>query len=754
MSSALGEAARFSMQNGHGDHDNLLEHLRNELRRRKLVVNPPQPAAEEVSVAPPVIAPPSVVAPPEPPSRPVEKAGPARLEGARGALDRATAKNEKARGWPRFLRGLRRNQAAINESLVRAVRSIVEAAERLREKINFLDRRLSDQDILRKAEREQLAQFEQQLEQFRAEQVRGFEELKAHQIENARESQAQLRRQFEVYRATAAEHRRHHEALEKRVEEQSSQIKTEEQGRGELRNQITELRRRLDEERLYVAKLEEQFTGQTRFLEEHRRQLLDLGYKVIGYQSEIGARFERLAATQLAERKQLLELDSFVRAQEKQTIEEARQFADLSRRLAEQQEMADARWQKANEKNAGYAEILEAQRGEANELRERLRQTEEFVAAQQNQTADEERQFSEIQGSVQAQRTQNAELQTLVNEQAARLNEFTARLEEYQNDIGARYHLTSEEFGQAKQQLADLRAFVQSQQHQTVEEERQFRVQQEQLTDLRGRLEQWRAEISADSSRLAEVAALRSRVAAAQASFSIIREHLEKAGSQQTIQALAPTLNEELKKHEADSFYLAFENKFRGSFEEIKKRLRFYIPTIHAIRDTTGSATAVDLGCGRGEWLELLKEHGYQALGVDLNTCMIDECQSRGLKVQRGDALSYLRGLPAGTHSLVTGFHIVEHLPFDSLIDLFREAFRVLVPGGALILETPNPECRHVSDYSFYLDPTHRNPLPPELLVFCGNEVGFASVQVERLQPYIEEGVLQGYLDYAGIFTK
>ncbi|HUN90556.1 MAG TPA: class I SAM-dependent methyltransferase [Burkholderiaceae bacterium] len=184
------------------------------------------------------------------------------------------------------------------------------------------------------------------------------------------------------------------------------------------------------------------------------------------------------------------------------------------------------------------------------------------------------------------------------------------------------------------------------------------------------------------------------------------------------------------------SFYARFEDKFRGARAVICARLLEYVPLLQVIeRD---GASAVDLGCGRGEWLELLRDRGWRAHGVDLDDQMLARCTALGLDVRREDAVAHLRALPAASLDLVSGFHVVEHLPLDVLLDVVAEARRVLRPGGLAIFETPNPENLQVGAHTFYLDPTHVRPLPPGLLSFIVQEAGFGLVDVLRLHPYEE----------------
>ena len=145
--------------------------------------------------------------------------------------------------------------------------------------------------------------------------------------------------------------------------------------------------------------------------------------------------------------------------------------------------------------------------------------------------------------------------------------------------------------------------------------------------------------------------------------------------------------------------------------------------------------TVLDLGCGRGEWLELLGEQGFTAAGVDLNVCMIEECRVRGLPAQAANALEHLVSLPAESVGAVSAFHLIEHLPADLLLRFFRECRRVLQPGGLAIFETPNPYNLVVGAAQFYDDHTHQRPLPPNSTRFLVEQAGFARVDILPLHP-------------------
>lgn len=181
-------------------------------------------------------------------------------------------------------------------------------------------------------------------------------------------------------------------------------------------------------------------------------------------------------------------------------------------------------------------------------------------------------------------------------------------------------------------------------------------------------------------------------------------------------------------------FYRAFEDRHRGARDDIKKRLEVYLPFIGPVAEMHPGAYVLDLGCGRGEWLQLLQENGIQGHGVDLDEGMLSACHAHGLHVEKGDALDHLCQLPDQSVLTVTAFHLVEHIGFEALHTLVHEAFRALLPGGLLIMETPNPENIVVATKNFYIDPSHIKPIPPELLAFLPEHLGYSNVKTLRLQ--------------------
>jgi SAM-dependent methyltransferase len=182
-----------------------------------------------------------------------------------------------------------------------------------------------------------------------------------------------------------------------------------------------------------------------------------------------------------------------------------------------------------------------------------------------------------------------------------------------------------------------------------------------------------------------------------------------------------------------DAFYAQFEDQFRGHRDDIKNRLRVYLPIIRDAEVGTEDKPVADLGCGRGEWLELLRDAGRCAYGVELNPLFVDQCRGLGLDVKTADVTDHLRSLPPSSLGAVTAFHLVEHLPFPLVLQLLDEAKRVLQPGGVLILETPNPENVIVGSCHFYADPTHDRPLFPPTLQFLMAHRGFHDLQLSYL---------------------
>lgn len=218
----------------------------------------------------------------------------------------------------------------------------------------------------------------------------------------------------------------------------------------------------------------------------------------------------------------------------------------------------------------------------------------------------------------------------------------------------------------------------------------------------------------------------------------------ELAGRLEQVEAAIQNSSVESISAGFEQLYAAFEDRFRGARDDIKQRVSVYLPFVQDAGAGTSDAPVLDVGCGRGEWLELLTDNGLVGHGIDLNGAMVAECEARGLEVQQADALTYFGKCEANSVGAVTGMHVIEHLTFDSCIALFEEALRVLRPGGLVVFETPNPENILVGSCSFYLDPTHKRPLPPEMIHFVAEASGFVDIEILRLHAYPETAHVTG----------
>lgn len=182
--------------------------------------------------------------------------------------------------------------------------------------------------------------------------------------------------------------------------------------------------------------------------------------------------------------------------------------------------------------------------------------------------------------------------------------------------------------------------------------------------------------------------------------------------------------------------YARFADRFRGSRAEVTDKLRPYLGDVaQVLRAAERGPRVVDVGCGRAEWLTLLRDEGVAARGVDANADFVAAGRAAGLDVVQGDAVAHLGGLEEGSLDLVTAFHLTEHLDTETLLGLFEAARHALRAGGRLLLETPNPTNLTMGACNFYLDPTHRSPMPPALTAFLVEASGFTDVEIRPLHP-------------------
>ena len=201
--------------------------------------------------------------------------------------------------------------------------------------------------------------------------------------------------------------------------------------------------------------------------------------------------------------------------------------------------------------------------------------------------------------------------------------------------------------------------------------------------------------------------------------------------------ALSPQPSFNSPQPSRDYQYVAFEDRFRGSDDEIREKLRPYVALF------AGATDVLDVGCGRGEFLALLEASGISARGVDTNREMVAAARERGLDVIESDALAYLESLADGSLGGLMASQVVEHLTPPYLVRLLATAYQKLRPGAPLVIETINPACWLAFFSSYIRDFTHAQPLHPETLQYLLQANGFGRVTLQYSQPVPEHMKMQ-----------
>jgi SAM-dependent methyltransferase len=183
--------------------------------------------------------------------------------------------------------------------------------------------------------------------------------------------------------------------------------------------------------------------------------------------------------------------------------------------------------------------------------------------------------------------------------------------------------------------------------------------------------------------------------------------------------------------------YVGFEDRFRGSQPEVRLRQAAYVDEFRAASDV------LDVGCGRGEFLDLLQEAGIRARGVDANPAMVEVCRERGLAVESGDALGHLESLPDGSLGGLFGAQVIEHMQAGYLLRFLDLAYLKLRPGAKIVLETINPACWTAFFDSYIRDLTHVHPVHPDTLRYMLSSSGFQPAEIRYTSPYPEAQKLQ-----------
>ena len=180
-----------------------------------------------------------------------------------------------------------------------------------------------------------------------------------------------------------------------------------------------------------------------------------------------------------------------------------------------------------------------------------------------------------------------------------------------------------------------------------------------------------------------------------------------------------------------DAIERAHAMRFRGTRESIIERVAIYVPEL---KEAAGLGPVLDIGCGGGELLEVLRDNEIDAYGIEIVDAAVQECRSMGLDARLDDVLHHLSSVPPASLGAVTGIHVAEHLGIDTLIEVIDLSLKALKPGGVIIFETPNPGNVLVGADSFYIDPTHDHPIPSALLEFLVSIRGFADTKVMPLK--------------------
>jgi 2-polyprenyl-3-methyl-5-hydroxy-6-metoxy-1,4-benzoquinol methylase len=433
---------------------------------------------------------------------------------------------------------------------------------------------------------------------------------------------------------------------------------------------------------------------------------------LLAHVEEVAAVLQRQAETirSLTEQAEHVRAD-FAHSQERQTNQLNERIAEVYERF----DQADARFDQAD---ARFADLQQ----QHTNLRD------DFLQKQNEIRADIQAWIRDLQGLIEgrtndlrtdfvAQLADEKQVRIQLDERAVRLAENLAELETRHKQWVLILRLKEAYLDKAdanqREQIDVQRAEIEKQREQIEVATRELRTEVRRVFDKQQHVT---TELVLQGERLATV-------------LAAARERLPALDETQ-LRALAKE-----EEHALDAFYAAFDEQFRGSREDIKQRLRIYLPIITQHSIGSESMPILDVGSGRGEWLQLLKEEGLSASGVDSNRILVEWCRNRDLKVVEQDLIGHLHGLDDASLGAITGFHIIEHLPIETLVEFLNQAVRVLKPGGAVIFETPNPQNVLVGSCNFYFDPTHRNPLPSAVTKFLVESRGFNSVEVLNLNP-------------------
>jgi O-antigen chain-terminating methyltransferase len=233
--------------------------------------------------------------------------------------------------------------------------------------------------------------------------------------------------------------------------------------------------------------------------------------------------------------------------------------------------------------------------------------------------------------------------------------------------------------------------------------------------------------------------------------FLLLKEHLDRLlGVLEEKNLPAQKQVQEILQPLKDWHYAAFENRHRGNEEEVTKQQSRFLPYFQ------GKAKVLDLGCGRGEFLEICRDNGIDAQGVDLNEQMVEICQDKGLECCKGDILEILAKKPDNSLGGIFSSQVIEHLSPEHIKKLIELAYFKLAPGGTIVLETINPASVFALVQIYFLDLSHQKPVHPQALKFLLESSGFEDVEIKYSDPLEEEQLqtLPGADETASILNR
>jgi 2-polyprenyl-3-methyl-5-hydroxy-6-metoxy-1,4-benzoquinol methylase/glycosyltransferase involved in cell wall biosynthesis len=325
---------------------------------------------------------------------------------------------------------------------------------------------------------------------------------------------------------------------------------------------------------------------------------------------------------------------------------------------------------------------------------------------------------------------QHAELSTQLDQQGEFLGEQRMQVRQQAEALGRQQAQLQQQAEALGRQQAQLQQQAEALGRQQAQLQQQAEALDQQLKQQGEVLGQQQAHLRQDLLGRQEEAldGMRGRVSSVERRLRRMRSLLTD-GQEEARPAQVETKSAIRQALDEDFDYFGLEERFRGSEEQIKDRQRMYADYFH------GQEEVLDIGCGRGEFLELLRELGIKARGVDVDTDMVLLCREKGLHVVQEDAFSCLENLPDDSLGGIFAAQVIEHFPSDQIIRLVKRCYQKIRPGGVVVLETPNPQCLSVFARSFYMDFSHVWPCHPEAMRYLLESVGFEEIRVVFSSP-------------------